>query len=317
MARRRTLPIPADLPIPPIGRLVVFGPNGAGKSTLLRHEFASRNDVAYLPQHTWMLRGPARRTLTMGLRGSEKARAEGWAKRLGVADTLGTRGRSLSGGEQKRVNLARVLASSSKILLLDEPLAPIDRRDRSLVIHSIAEAAEDRVAVVVAHDRDVVAMLATEVAVLVDGVIEQQGPVADVMHAPASEDVARVIGVENVLVGAISDVSDAMCTVACGPVSISARRSDSLDIGDRVAVLFGAETVLVSRDDAVSSAQNHWGGSVESIVRMGSLVQLTVDVGVPVIAVITPAAQDALEVEQGTDVFVSVKATAVRAVERA
>lgn len=317
MARRRSEPVAAELPIPPVGRLVVFGANGAGKSTLLRNQFATRPDVAYLPQHTWMLRGSASRTLTMGLRGAEKDRAERWAKRLGVSDVLATRGRSLSGGEQKRVNLARVLASDAKTLLLDEPLAPIDRRDRGLVIHAIAEAAEDRVAVVVAHDRDVVAMLATEVAVLVDGVVEQQGPVADVMHAPVSEDVARVIGVENVLVGAISDVSDAMCTVACGPVSISALRSDSLDIGDRVAVLFGAETVLVSRADAPSSAQNHWGGTVDSVVRLGSLVQLTVDVGVAVIAVITPAAQDALEVEQGTDVFVSVKATAVRAVERA
>ncbi|VAW08210.1 hypothetical protein MNBD_ACTINO02-2206 [hydrothermal vent metagenome] len=317
MVRGRSAPIPADLPVPPTGRLVVFGPNGAGKSTLLRHEFATRTDVAYLPQHTWMLRGPAHRTLTIGLGRMERARAEEWARQLGVADTLDRRGRSLSGGEQKRVNLARVLASNAKVLLLDEPLAPIDRLDRGLVIRSIAEAAEGRVAVVVAHDRDVVAMLATEVAVLVDGVVRQQGPVAEVMHAPASEDIARVIGVENVLVGAISDVTDAMCTVVCGPVSISARRSDSLDLGDRVAVMFGAETVLVSLDDATTSAQNHWGGTVDSIVRLGSLVQLTVNVGVPVIAVITPAAQDALEVEQGTAVFVSVKATAVRAVERA
>ena len=316
MARCGAVAVP-NISIPPFGRLVLFGANGAGKTTLLRHLFDTRSDVAYLPQHTWMLRGPAIRTLAVGLSETKTSRAKHWAALLGVADVLDVRGRSLSGGEQKRVNLARVLASETKLLLLDEPLAPIDQRDRGLVIRAIAEASEERSAVIVAHDRDVVAMLATEVAILVDGEILQQGPVADVMHSPVSEDVAQIIGVENVLVGAVTEVRADMCTVACGPVSINARLAEGLDVGDKVAVLFGAEAVLVSRGDTTTSAQNNWRGSVSSSVRLGSLIRLIVDVGVPIVAVITPAARDALGIEISAEVFVSVKATAVRAVERA
>lgn len=126
-------------------RLVLFGPNGSGKTTALRLMAGTiggrRPDgIVYLPQRPYLFRGTARSNLELGLDDSERGRAVQLADEFGVSDRLDGAAGSLSGGERMRIALARTLASDADIVLLDEPLAPLDHRDREQTAAAIAGA---------------------------------------------------------------------------------------------------------------------------------------------------------------------------------
>ncbi|MCZ6461049.1 MAG: ATP-binding cassette domain-containing protein, partial [Actinobacteria bacterium] len=144
MAERRfeDLRWPADDPIVDIPelsvqlgeRLIVFGPNGAGKTTLLRLISAIEGEggtpyASYLPQRPYLFRGTCRANLHLGLDTEARIKAEDLAVRLGVGDRLDDQARTLSGGERMRLSMARTLAVDTALVLLDEPLAPLDLRD--------------------------------------------------------------------------------------------------------------------------------------------------------------------------------------------
>jgi molybdate transport system ATP-binding protein len=307
-------------------RLVVFGPNGAGKSSLLRLAAGIIGDrdgsrVAYMPQRPYMFRGSGRRNLLMGLHGPESNRAEVLAKRLGLANQLGTPADRLSGGERQRLALARTLASERPILALDEPLGAIDVRDRESVIAVVGDAIGDRTAIVVTHDRDVAVAFADRVAVMVDGEVRQSGPPQEVFLDPQNADVAGVVGHHNVLSATVVKSEGPLVQASSSGLMVWALGEQAA--GADVRVIFGAEAVtLHSVATATSagpqdSARNHWLGSVQSIVEVGRLVEVIVDVGQPVAAMITAGSMDGMGIKLDDKVALSVKATAARAVTAA
>jgi molybdopterin-binding protein len=81
-------------------------------------------------------------------------------------------------------------------------------------------------------------------------------------------------------------------------------------------VLFGAEAVTLfpGHDADAGSARNRWSGHVAEIRETGRLVEVIVDVGVVVAALITPGSREALRLAAGVPVTLTVKATAVRAI---
>lgn len=299
-------------------RTVLFGPNGAGKSTLLRllaGTLPGGPDLraAYLPQRPYAFRGSARRNLRLGLDEAEVPRAEALAGELGVAPLLDAPARSLSGGERQRLALARVLAVDAPLVLLDEPLAPLDLRDRDRVARIVAGALDGRTSLVVSHDRETVAILGERVAVLVDGRIHQAGTVAEVFTTPADDTVAAVVGIANVLPGVVERRREPMVRVRCGPVTIRGRGDQ--EIGEPVSVLFGAEAVSVHGDTLpAGSPRNVLPGTVVAIREVGRLREIVADCGVPVVALVTPGALDALDLHVGDPATLAVKATAVRVV---
>ena len=102
----------------------------------------------------------------------------------------------LSGGERQRAALARALAQDPRILLLDEPLTGLDRHLRHRLLHTLAGLrAERRIAtLVVTHDQEEAFALADRVAVLRDGVVEQEGTPEEIYARPATEFVADFVG---------------------------------------------------------------------------------------------------------------------------
>ncbi len=300
-------------------RLVVFGPNGAGKSTLLRLlagvlPGGAAIDAAYLPQQPYLFRGSAGWNLELGLDASQGAEARRLAERLGVAGVLAQPARVLSGGERQRVALARILARPEPWLLLDEPLAALDAQDRMHVARLLVEALGARGAVMVTHDREEAAALGAAVAVLVDGHILQQGPVETVFALPADEAVARAVGVANVIAGRITITEGPLAAVDAGPIPVWGLGEGEL--GSRARALFGAEAVTVYPGDqmAAGSARNRWTGRVAELRESGRLIEVLVDVGVRVVALVTPGAQEALSLSEGDSVAVAVKATAVKVI---
>jgi ABC-type sulfate/molybdate transport systems ATPase subunit len=192
--------------------LAVLGPNGAGKSTLLaalaglippaagavvRHgrvatalqapALASRSAIANVEAAlAWW--GVPRRART------ERALAA--LASMGAAHLRDRPAAGLSGGEARRVHLARAVALEPDVLLLDEPFAGLDAPTRADLLDDATSALTDprRATVVVVHDRAEAWALADQVLILLDGRPAAHGRVRAVLEAPPTPAVAAFVG---------------------------------------------------------------------------------------------------------------------------
>ena len=188
----------------------ILGPNGAGKSTLLNIamglmrptrgsvSWGGRNDPAPLRramvfQSPVMLRRSVRGNILFALEQAGVARAEretrlhGLLARVGLIELADRPARHLSGGEQKRVALARALARDPDLLLLDEPTADLDPAATRAVEEIIAGAAASGVKILmVSHDAAQVRRIAGEVHFLVKGRLRESAPTAKFFSDVAS-----------------------------------------------------------------------------------------------------------------------------------
>jgi thiamine transport system ATP-binding protein len=112
---------------------------------------------------------------------------------------------TLSGGEQQRVALARALAPEPRVLLLDEPLGSLDRRLRDRLLADLERMFEALgvTALYVTHEQAEAFALGDRVAVVRAGRVVQEGTPDELWERPADEDVARFLGLENVVDGTV------------------------------------------------------------------------------------------------------------------
>ncbi|MBM3676580.1 MAG: ABC transporter ATP-binding protein [Actinobacteria bacterium] len=224
----RTILDDVGFSVPAGGTAAVLGPSGSGKSTLLRvvaglqrpnrgRVAIGGTDVTATPPHR---RGvgllfqddalfPHRDVhdnVAFGLRMRHAPRAEIEARVSELLAVVGLEGygrrpvTELSGGERKRVALARALAPAPSVLLLDEPLGELDRvlRERLLEELRAIFTGVGVTAVVVTHDVGEAFALADEVVLLRDGRVVQTATPEALWAAPASAWVARFLGIDNV-----------------------------------------------------------------------------------------------------------------------
>lgn len=136
--------------------IAIAGPNGSGKTTLLRvlagieREYKGRCIVdvspaerTYVHQKPYLFRGSVLSNVIYGLRArgysynDSRREAETWLERLGAAELVGRSAKNLSGGEMRRVAVARALVIGPKLLLIDEPLADLDEDGVAVVIDAL------------------------------------------------------------------------------------------------------------------------------------------------------------------------------------
>ena len=190
----------------------VLGPNGSGKTTLLRviagleRPCAGRvvpsAPVAYVFQEQVFVRASVRDNLELGLRlrrvapAERRRRIDDAAALLGIAHLLERRADRLSGGEGRRVSLARALCLRSPLVLLDEPLEGLDDRTYSRLLGELPQvlAAFAATTILVTHNRDEALRLAEDLVILVDGRVQAAGSKWDVAANPRTAAVAEVLG---------------------------------------------------------------------------------------------------------------------------
>jgi molybdate transport system ATP-binding protein len=219
------------------GVAVLFGPSGAGKTLTLqclaglirpdagrialgeRVLFDAAGGVDEPPQRRrigYVFQGYAlfphltvADNVGFGLREAPRARRRervaAMLERLGLAGLARRYPRELSGGERQRVALGRALAIEPALLLLDEPLsaldAPLRRTLRDELRGLLSEVGT--AAVLVTHDFTEAYRLADRIVVYDGGRVVQSAPRAELLWQPASEAVARIMGVRNLLTGAV------------------------------------------------------------------------------------------------------------------
>jgi iron(III) transport system ATP-binding protein len=152
------------------------------------------------------------------------------------------RPQELSGGEQRRVGLARALAPRPRLVLLDEPFSGLDaalRLDTRAAVVSALER-EGTTAVLVTHDQAEALSMGTEVAVLRDGRLVQTAAPADVYRQPVDVGVARFVGDAIVIAG---NASRGRVTCALGEMEV--RDSDT---NGYVEVMIRPEQIQLMRD---------------------------------------------------------------------
>jgi len=158
----------------------------------------------------------------------------------------------ISGGQRQRVALARSLAKSPKVLLLDEPLGALDKKLREHTQFEIANIQHKTgiTFVVVTHDQEEAMTLATRIAVMDKGEIRQIGPAQDVYEYPQSRFVAGFIGSINMADGEVITSIDGMTTVRIGEfgADVTAAERKIRKAGDKVTVAIRPEKLLLSRE---------------------------------------------------------------------
>jgi ABC-type Fe3+/spermidine/putrescine transport system ATPase subunit len=134
---------------------------------------------------------------------ADPARAAWWLETLHLDGLLDRLPEQLSGGQRQRVSLARALAGDPRLVLLDEPFSALDAPVRAELRRELRRLQRDvnLSTVLVTHDPEEAAMLADEIIVVSDGQVLQSGRCRDVYQHPASAEIGRLLGIENLFEG--------------------------------------------------------------------------------------------------------------------
>jgi iron(III) transport system ATP-binding protein len=152
----------------------------------------------------------------------------------------------LSGGQQQRVALARALAPSPEVILLDEPFSNLDASLRARVRAEVREVLKEAkaTAIFVTHDQEEALSMADELAVMDRGRVLQVGPPHEVYGAPATREIAAMVGEANFLAGTI-DGGKVVTPIGLIP-------APGLADGE-VEIMVRPESITVARDNEGSA----------------------------------------------------------------
>ena len=334
-----------DLKLPGRGVTALFGHSGSGKTTLLRCiaglERAPQGRLAvdgelwqdagrWVPTHKrpigYVFQEAslfAHLTVMGNLRYGMKR--DGEAQRvsldqaielLGIGHLLDRKPDRLSGGERQRVGIARALAVSPRLLLMDEPLAALDLKRKQEILPYLERLHDelDIPVLYVSHSPDEVARLADYLLAMESGRVLASGPLAETL---ARLDLPIRLGedVGAILDGIIAEVDRAwhLVRVDFDGGSLWAR-DRGLSVGRRVRVRVLARDVSLASEPAISSIQNVLRGKIDAIGddEHPGLALVRVQVGSSVLlARLTKRAAAALVIAQGCDIWAQVKSVAL------
>jgi molybdate transport system ATP-binding protein len=341
--RRPGFDLEVGVTLAPGETVAVMGPSGAGKTTLLHaiaglvrpdeghvrvgdrlvasttpplHVPTAQRGIALLDQnprlfpHLSVVDNVAFGLRAAGMRAAAaRAVAEHWLERVGLVGIGARWPRTLSGGQQQRVAVARALAVAPALVLLDEPLAGLDPRtgaDVRAVIHEQLRASSAS-AILVTHDILDAAALASRLMFLEDGTLTQDGPIEEVLRAPATDFAAVAAGLNRVPGSTRSGVWHS----EFGRLRLADERSAVTPDGPTAAVFRPAEVSLRALQAEADAAMTGWPARVVRLERHPAGGR--VHTAEPDVAVDVDAADIArASWEPGDEVWVELRPAAVR-----
>ena len=209
-----------------------------------------------------------------------RERAMNWLERMGLAQYAGRNIAQLSGGERQRVAIARALVTEPEILLLDEPLSALDAHLRVRMQSEITQLQKQLgiTFAYVTHNQSEAFAMASRVAIMNDGLIQQIGSPREVYRAPANHFVAEFVGSNNILTGTMTGSEGGRVTVDTEYGTFIAPQPDPAPAkGDTLELVISADLVAVS--DRAGEHENALSGELISEEFVGSIITLYIDIG--------------------------------------
>lgn len=344
--------------LPDSGVVALFGPSGCGKSTTInivaglaradRGEVALNDSVLLDTERGIDVPAEKRRigyvfqdarlfphlNVAANLKYAERrARKPGYVtidevmSLLDLEGLMSRRVHRLSGGERQRVAIGRALLTQPKLLLLDEPLAALDRERREEVLPYL-ESLRDQLAipmVYVSHQFDEVLRLATHIVLMQSGAVTAQGSIGEISLDRHLRDAIGPDAVGAVIDGTVIgfDAGSGLVRVRIGEGEIKVQATDTAASSSPGATL---RVQLLARDIIVStkmpqylSVRNNLKGTIAAVEDDGPNADLiAVDIGgAMVLARVTKAATRELGLTPGLPAWALVKSASLRGYERA
>jgi iron(III) transport system ATP-binding protein len=278
----------------------LLGPSGCGKTTLLRiiagleqqnvgQVFQAGEDISKFPprqrdfgivfqSYALFPNLTAAENIAYGLENRKVSkdkiisRVTELLELIGLPDVGTKYPAMLSGGQQQRIALARALAPSPGLLLLDEPLSALDARVRISLRIEIKHL-QNRLGVTtvfVTHDQEEALVMADRIVVMDQGTIEQVGNAEQIYSSPASPFVANFVGMMNFIPAITTNTQN---TVQIDSLTLHCDTPDDLGPHQPVTIAVRPEDVHITTDQ--SQSQNIVNVTITEIEFLGSFYRLT------------------------------------------
>jgi spermidine/putrescine transport system ATP-binding protein len=186
----------------------------------------------------------------------------------------GRRSWELSGGQQQRVALARALINHPKVLLLDEPLAALDRklrREMQIELQNLQRSLGITF-VLVTHDQEEALSMSDRVCIMREGRIVQTGTPRELYDEPTNRYVADFVGKSNFFDGVVSSVAGDRADIRLdASIEVAARTSRSaapIAAGEKISMSVRPEQMALSRNDADLPGESAFRFSAEILNRI-------------------------------------------------
>jgi molybdate transport system permease protein len=271
-------------------RIAILGPSGAGKSMTLRALAGflgpragdvrygdtavstvpvERRHIGYVPQTLGLFPGRTVWQQTLFATDADPGLAAWWLATLRLDSLVNRLPGQLSGGQRQRVALARALARRPRLVLLDEPFNALDAPVRDELRRELRRLQHEAglSTVLVTHDPEEAALLADEILVIDEGRLLQAGPRAEVFNRPASPQVARLLGIQNLCPGVVASPG----VIETGSLHLAAD-TDDIPPGCQILWCVRPDHVIVNG----ATAAGAYPAVVDDVADIGSLTTLTV-----------------------------------------
>jgi iron(III) transport system ATP-binding protein len=192
----------------------------------------------------------------------------------------------LSGGQQQRVALARTLVIEPRLLLLDEPLSNLDAKLRIQMRKELVRIQQELgiTTIYVTHDQEEALAISTQIAVMSEGMVIQQGSPRDIYESPWNQTVADFVGTSNFLEGEVAKIDGDYVQLEsrkAGYLLISWKSSFDKppDIGKSLIINIRPESIQISSVASIKTPEtNQIQGNVITSSYLGSLIQYEVEI---------------------------------------